>query len=318
MRPHHIGKGFPLSRFIITRLIMAVPVLLGISLLVFLMLHLTPGDPVEIMLSDFGATPQQVAALRTELGLNDPLPIQYGRFLWNATHGDLGRSIVTRQPVITMIMQQLPSTLELTLAAMAMAIPLGILLGVFAAMRRNSSVDSLSMLFAMIGISIPDFWFGLILIYLFALGLGWLPATGQGGWERLVMPAVTLGLPAAAVIARLTRASMSDVLGNDYITTARAKGLAERVVLWRHALKNALIPVVTVVGVQIGALLAGAVVIETVFSRQGIGRLAVSSILAKDFQVVQGLVLLSATAYVAINVLVDILYGFIDPRVRYD
>ncbi|MGH2404157.1 MAG: ABC transporter permease, partial [bacterium] len=242
----------------------------------------------------------------------------YWRFLRGALRGDLGRSILENQPVARMIWQVLPSTIELTLAGLGIAILLGFILGVTAAVRQNSWVDNASMVVALWGVSMPSFWMGLLLIFLFSLKLGWLPATGQGGLERLLMPAFTLGYLASAVIARLVRSSMLEVLRQDYVRTARAKGLADRLVIYRHALKNALIPVVTVLGLQFGALLGGAVVIETVFSRPGIGRLAVTSILSKDFQVTQGTVLMSAVFYTLVNIAVDFSYAMLDPRIRYD
>lgn len=306
-----------MTKYAITRLLTVFPVLLGVSFLVFLMLHLTPGDPVQIMLADSGASTAEIAQLRQQLGLNDPLPVQFGRFVWNAVRGDLGRSILSRRAVTEEISEQIPSTLELTLAGLAGAIPLGVVLGTLAAVRRNSWLDNVAMLFAMVGVSMPSFWLGLLLIFAFSLQLAWFPATGQGGLERLVLPAAALAYGAAAVIARLTRSSVLEVLGREYVTTARAKGLTERTVLWGHALKNALIPVITIVGLQFGALLAGTVVIETVFSRPGIGRLAITAILAKDFPLVQGIVLFTATAYVLINVVVDLAYATVDPRVRY-
>lgn len=304
-------------RYLFARLAIALPVLLGVSLLVFLMLHLTPGDPVQLMFADLGASTEEMEQVRDQLGLNDPLPVQFGRFIWNAVQGDFGRSILSRQPVADEILSQLPATIQLTLTAMLLAIVMGVAFGVYAATHRNTWVDSTTMVFAMIGVSMPSFWFALLLIYLFSLQLGWFPATGQGGLSRLVMPAFALAYPTAAVIARLTRSSMAEVLGREFVTTARAKGVAELGVVWRHALKNALIPVITIVGLRSGELLAGAVVTETVFSRPGIGRLAVSAILAKDFPVVQGVVLVTAVAYVLVNVVADVLYAVVDPRVRY-
>jgi peptide/nickel transport system permease protein len=303
---------------LIKRLVAALPVLLGISIAVFLMMHLVPGDPAKMMLGELAVDEEVVANFRHQLGLDDPVPVQYWRFLRNALRGDLGRSILENQPVARMIWQVLPSTVELTLAGMGVAVLLGGLLGVTAAVRHHTWVDNGSMLLALWGVSMPSFWMGLLLIFLFSLKLGWLPATGQGGWVRLVMPAFTLGYVAAAVIARLVRSSMLEVLRQDYVRTARAKGLAERLVVYRHALRNALIPVVTVMGLQFGALLGGTVVIETVFSRPGIGRLAVTSILSKDFQVTQGTVLMSAVFYTLVNIIVDVSYAALDPRIRYD
>jgi peptide/nickel transport system permease protein len=305
-------------QYLVKRLLAAVPVLLGISVAVFLMMHLVPGDPAKMMLGELAVQKEAVENLRMQLGLDDPIPVQYWRYLRGALRGDLGRSVLENQPVARMIWQVLPSTIELTLAGLGIAIALGFILGVTAAVRQNSWVDNASMVVALWGVSMPSFWMGLLLIFLFSLKLGWLPATGQGGLERLLMPAFTLGYVASAVIARLVRSSMLEVLRQDYVRTARAKGLADRLVIYRHALKNALIPVVTVLGLQFGALLGGAVVIETVFSRPGIGRLAVTSILSKDFQVTQGTVLMSAVFYTLVNIAVDFSYAVLDPRIRYD
>ncbi|CAG1021986.1 Glutathione transport system permease protein GsiC [Methylococcales bacterium] len=300
-----------------SRLLIAIPVLWGVSTLVFAMLHLTPGDPVELMLSQSGATRKTVEQMRTQLGLDDPLPIQYVRFLGNALRGDLGDSIINDQSVVKLILAQLPSTLELAVAGMAIGILLGGILGIVAALRPNTLSDYGSMIIAMVGVSVPSFWLGLLFIFFFALRLGWFPATGQGGWERLVMPATVLGLGVAGMIARLVRSSMLEVLRQEYITTARAKGLFELRVVLRHALKNALIPTVTMVGLQFGQLLSGAVIVETVFARQGVGRLAVDAILRKDFPLVQGTVLFIAVIYVVSNLFTDICYGYLDPRIRF-
>jgi len=305
------------SSYVRTRLTLAIPVLLGVSIAVFAMLRLLPGDPAQIMLAESGASAERVAALRQQLGLDDPLPVQYGRFLMGALRGDLGRSILSNRPVTQEIAGQLPSTIELTLAAMAVAIGIGVPLGLLAATHHNGPLDLGAMALALGGVSMPSFWLGVLLILLFSLRLGWLPATGQGGIERLILPAFTLGFGAAAIIARLVRSSVLEVLRHEYVTTARAKGLSPRVVLLRHALKNALIPVVTIVGLQFGALLAGTVVIETVFSRPGVGRMVVNAILVKDFPVAQGAILIIATTYVLANLIVDLLYAWLDPRVRY-
>jgi len=307
-----------MNRYVRTRLTLAIPVLLGVSIAVFAMLRLLPGDPAQIMLSESGASAERVAALRRELGLDDPLPVQYWRFLSGALRGDLGRSIQSNRLVTDEIWAQLPSTIELTLAAMMVAIGIGIPLGLLAATHHNGPLDYGAMALALGGVSMPSFWLGILLILFFSLRLGWLPATGQGGLERLVLPAFTLGFGAAAIIARLVRSSVLEVLRHEFMTTARAKGLGARVVLLRHALKNALIPVVTIIGLQFGALLGGAVVIETVFARRGIGRMAIDAILAKDFPVVQGTVLFAALVYVTVNLVVDLLYSVLDPRIRYD
>ncbi len=294
-----------------------MPVLLGVSLLVFSMLHLVPGDPVRLMLSEFQTTPEQIERLRSQLHLDEPLPLQFGRFVWDASHGDLGTSIRTRRPVAVEIADNLPSTLQLALAGLVVAGVLGVTLGIVAAVNQRSSIELGSMLLALLGVSMPSFWLGLLLIFLFSLRLRIFPATGGGDLLHLILPAVTLGLGAAAILARLTRSSMLEVLRQEYVTTARAKGLLEWVVITRHALKNALIPVVTIFGLQFGQLLAGTFVVETVFARPGLGRLVIDGILNKDLPVVQGVVLVVATAYVVVNLLVDLSYGLLDPRIRY-
>jgi peptide/nickel transport system permease protein len=304
------------SRYIAARLLSFVPVILGVSVLVFLMLYLVPGDPASALVGDAPVSAAELDRLRTQYGLNDPLYVQYARFATNAVHGDLGRSLRTRRPVSDVIAEQYPQTLELALAAIAVAGVVGVTLGVVAATHAHTWVDTASTALALVGVSMPSFWLGLMLIFIFALGLGWFPATGQGGLERLVLPAATLGWFAAAVIARLVRSSMLEVLGLEYVTTGRAKGLAERAVIYRHALRNALIPTVTVVGLQFGTLLGGAVVVETVFARQGLGRLIVDGILQKDFPLVQGAVLVTSLTYVAANFLVDVVYAAVDPRIR--
>jgi peptide/nickel transport system permease protein len=283
------------------------------------MLHLVPGDPVRIMLATGGvnATAEDIERLRTQLGLNDPILVQYTRFLSKAITGDLGRSLYTHRTVVEEIMEQLPSTLELTLASLGLAILLGVFLGIISAVRYNSWVDTGSMILALLGVSIPEFWLSLMVIFLFSLRLGWFPVTGYGGLNRLFLPAMVLGLINAGYVARLTRSSMLEVLRQEYITTARAKGLPEMKVITKHALKNAMIPIITMIGLQLAAVLSGAVIIETVFARQGIGRLIVDAILRRDFPVVQGVVLLIALGYVFINLLVDISYAFFDPHIRY-
>jgi ABC-type dipeptide/oligopeptide/nickel transport system permease component len=304
-------------RYVTARLAVMIPVVLGVTLAVFSMLYLIPGDPVKMMLSEFVTNPEQIAKMRSQLHLDEPFAKQYGRFLWGAVHGDLGQSIRQRRPVVTQILEVFPSTAGLAMAALAISAPLGVVLGLVAAVRQNSWWDIGSMLVALLGVSFPSFWVGLLLIFVFSLHLGWLPATGGGDLAHLLMPAFALGLGAAAIIARLTRSSMLDVLRTEYMTTAHAKGLADRVVLIRHGLKNALIPIVTIFGLQFGNLLAGAVIIETVFGRPGVGRLLVDAILNKDFPLVQGVVLFVAIVYVFINLMVDVVYAAIDPRVHY-
>jgi peptide/nickel transport system permease protein len=306
-----------MSQYLIRRLVFAIPVLLGVSIAVFLMLHLIPGDPALAMLrGQPSVTQDDVERLRGQMGLNDPLPVQYLNWIGNVLRGDFGESIQAHRPVLSMIREQAGATIQLAVVAMVLAIIIGAILGTISALRRNTWVDTLSSLVALFGVSMPSFWFGLILIYIFSLRLGWFPVTGEGGWKRLVLPAVALSLDFSAIIARLIRSSLIEVLQQDYIRTARAKGLRESGVIMRHALRNALMAVITIIGLQFGTLLGGAVVIETVFARQGIGRLAITGILGKDFPLVQGIVILAATVYIGINLLIDLSYGLLDPRIK--
>jgi len=300
------------------RLVVAITVLWGVATLVFVILRLLPGDPAALMLSEAGASAEEIAQLRADLGLDQPLIVQYGQYLLDLAHGDLGTSLYAHRPVVTVIAEQLPSTIGLALAAMLIATVLGAALGIVAAVKAGTWIDSAATTLSVTGVSVPIFWSGLLLIWLFSLRLGWLPATGQGGLDHLILPALALGLASSAAIARLVRASLLDVLDQDFVRTARAKGLREGMILFRHALKNALIPVVTIIGLQFGFLLGGTVVTETVFSRQGIGRLLVNSILWKDLPVVQGAVLLAGLVYTVVNIAVDVAYAFLDPRIRYD
>jgi len=302
--------------YLARRILAVVPVLFGVTLAVFSMLFLVPGDPVKMMLAEFVTSPDQIAQMRAQLHLDEPLPQQYGRFVANALRGDLGTSIRSRRLVATEIAENVGNTAQLALASMAVAVAIGVPLGLLAALFRNTWLDVGSMVVALLGVSMPSFWLGLLLIFVFSLHLAWFPATGGGDLLHLVLPSLTLGTIASAIIARLTRSSMLEVLGQDYVRTARAKGLAWWGVVVRHALKNALIPVITIFGLQFGNLLAGAVIVETVFSRPGLGRLIVGGILAKDFPLVQGTVLFIAAFYVMINVLVDVAYAFVDPRIR--
>lgn len=307
-------------RYALQRLIYAVPVIIGVSMLTFLMLQLVPGDPVAAMFvgQGGGAKEAQMDRVREQLGLNDSLPVQYLNYVKNAVQGDLGRSIRTNEPVSTMITRNFSPTLKLTLASMVFAVIFGGLLGVFAAIRRGTILDNLTMFVALIGVSAPSFWLGLILISVFAIHLGWFPIIGGTGWQGLVLPAFALGFAAAAIIARMVRSSLLEVLGENYIVTGRAKGLTERRVIVRHALRNAAIPVLTIVGLQFGGLLAGAVIVESVFARQGIGRMLVKALQDRDFPVAQGGVLFVATVYVMVNLFVDLLYGIVDPRISVE
>lgn len=309
-----------MGTYVIRRLLQAIPVLLGVSILVFSMLLLIPGDPVTLMLSESSAASEQaVERKREELGLNEPIYVQYIKFMKGVVTFDLGNSIQTNRPVEDMILDVFPKTLELTIAATLLTFLIGVPLGVLSAARQHSWIDTSSMLLANFGVAMPTFWLGLIFIYVFAVQLGWVPITASGGSEfkRLILPAATLALGGASIVARLTRSSLLEVMNLEYIQTARAKGLNERVVVLRHGLRNALIPIVTIVGLQFGALLGGAVIVETVFARQGLGSMAVRAINLKDFPLVQGTVLVAAFSYVFANILVDISYAYLDPRIKH-
>jgi peptide/nickel transport system permease protein len=305
-----------LTTYIGQRLLASIPVLIGVSLIVFAIMRLLPGDPIIIMFGEQGTSAEVIERLRAEYGLNDPIYIQYLRFLSDAVTGNLGRSIRTGAPVLASIVEQFPRTLELTVAGMAVALVIGVSSGIVAAIKRHTTVDYVVMAVALLGVATPSFWLGIMLILVVAVGLGWLPTSGQGSLTHLVLPAVTLGVGAAGLIARMTRSGLLDVLARDYIRTAYAKGLPARTVIMRHALRNALIPIVTVVGLQFGHLLAGAVVIEMVFARQGIGFLVVNAMLRRDYPVAQGVILFSAVIYVLVNLAVDVLYAYLDPRIR--
>ncbi len=304
-------------RYVAKRLVLALPVLLGVSVVVFAAIRLIPGDPAQLMAGQ-AATQEVVAEIRQSLGLDQPLPVQYLYFLRNALRGDLGRSLFNGVPVVEELGQRFPRTVRLALASMLVASLIGIPAGILAATRRQSWTDTAVMAAALVGVSMPVFWLGLNLILVFSVRLAWFPVFGHETWRHLVLPSVTLGTASAAIVARMTRSAMLEVLGQDYVRTARAKGLAERVVVNRHALRNALIPVVTILGLQLGTLLSGAVLTETVFAWPGIGRLLVEAVLARDYPVIQGTTLLIATTFVVLNVAVDVLYGLLDPRIRYE
>ena len=312
-----------MARFVGGRLVEAIPVLLLSSLLVFAILHLVPGDPVDAMMgaASFGiSTPESqaklVAQIREQLGLNDPHPLQYLHWLGNALRLDFGESFIRHQSVSSLIAQRLPTTLELAGAALLLSVIVGMAMGIVAALKRNTPIDGLVMIFSLGGVSMPSFAFAMVLILVFSVFLGLLPATGSGSLDRLILPTLALGYEGTGLIATLTRASLLEVLGREYMTTARAKGLPRRIVILRHALRNALIPVVTIVGLQVGRLLAGSIIVETVFARQGVGQLAIDAIQTKDYPLVQGIILLTASGYVLANLLVDISYGFINPKIR--
>ncbi|MDQ3458459.1 MAG: ABC transporter permease [Deinococcota bacterium] len=303
--------------YLLRRILAALPSIFGVILIVFLMVRLAPGDPALLLAGEF-ATPEQLRLTRERLGLNEPGHVQFGIFLGNLVQGDLGRSTRTRREVTSELRSYFPNTLELALGAMAVALLIGIPAGIVSAVRPNTAFDYLATLGALIGVSMPVFWFGLLAILFFSVNLGWFPVAGRGTLAHLVLPAVSLGAGTAAIITRMTRSSMLEVLNQDYVRTARAKGLANHLVVNKHAFRNALIPIVTITGLQFGTLMAGAVLTETVFSWPGIGQLLVTSILARDYPVVQGAVLLIAVSFIVINLLVDLVYGAIDPRIRYE
>lgn len=309
--------------FLIKRLLATIPTILLVTIAVFLILRLTPGGPAVAMLGD-QASPEAVAALNQKLGLDKPLYVQYLRWLGNALHGDLGRSAFGNQPVTELIVQRIVPTLELSILALIVSLLIGISAGVIAAVKRNTAVDAVASILAILGVSTPSFWLAILLVLIFSLKLTWLPALGYvspfsnlaTNLKDMLLPSITLGVILAAVITRFTRASMLDSLYQDYVRTARSKGLEERTVILRHALGNAMIPIVTVVGLELGGLLSGAVIIETIFSLPGNGQLLVTSIFNRDFPVVQGLVVVIAIVFILVNVAVDVVYALIDPRIR--
>lgn len=304
-------------RFIARRLALTIPVLLGVATLVFSLIHFIPGDPVQAMLGD-AASPADVAEMRTRLGLDRPLLEQYGRFLQGVVKGDLGRSMRTNEPVTDTIVERMPATFELALAAMLVAIGIALPLGIAAAVWRGTAVDHGATTLSLLGISIPNFWLGPLLALLFAVELGWLPVSGRGTWAHLILPAISLGAALSAILARMTRATLLEELREQYVQAARARGVSRTRAVLRHAFRNSLIPVVTLLGLQFGAVLTGAVITETIFSWPGIGRLLIQSIGFRDYPLVQGCILLIAVTYVGVNLLTDLVYGVIDPRIRYE
>ncbi len=301
---------------VLTRLLAAVPTLLGVMVILFITLRLLPGDPTAAMLGGAEATPETVAALEAQFGLDRPVGEQFLMFMGDVLTLDLGTSYATRQPVGAMISQQIGHTLQLAGAAAVISAVAGIVLGSLAAIRRDGWLDAGIRVLSLVNTAMPSFWLGLLLIMAFAFGLGWFPATGTGSLAHLILPAVTLGLSAAGTVTRIVRNSVLEVLGENYVTALHAKGLRARTVVAVHVLRNAVIPTVTVVGIQLGALVAGSVIVETVFTRQGIGQTLVQAINGQDYPVIQGVVLVIAVIYVAINIVVDISYSAIDPRVR--
>jgi peptide/nickel transport system permease protein len=307
-------------RYVSRRLLSLIFVWLGISLLTFGLANLAPGDPALIILQrrSGGAVPtrEQLEQLRHQLGLDDPFPVRYARWLARASHGDLGTSYRTGEPVTTMLGERFPATLELALSALLFGLAVALPLGVLSALRRDSAVDHAARLLALVGSSLPSFWLGYVLILVFAVSLGLLPVAGSGDWTHLILPSLTLGLGGVGGLTRLARAKMLDALAEDYVRTARAKGLSQRDVVVRHALRNALNPTVTLAGLWFGRLLAGAVIVETVFAWPGIGKAVVESIFDRDYPMIQGFVLLTGTTFVTLNLLVDLCYLWLDPRVR--
>ncbi len=305
-------------QYVVNRLLLIVPTMLVISILVFMVLHLVPGDPAVLFVGDQPVTPERLAEIRAVMGLNRPLHIQYIGYVSGLLRGDFGRSLQTDAPVYQELRIRIGSSAQLAVAAFLVAVIFGLGLGLIAALRRSTWADSAAMLVALAGVSMPIFWLAAMLIFVFSLKLGWFPVTGFGGWDRLVLPSVALGFISSATLARLVRSSVLEVLHQPYVTTARSKGLREGRVVWHHVLKNAFIAVITVMGLQFGTLLSGAVITETVFARPGVGKLLVDAISNKDFPLVQGAVLFIAVTYIFINLTVDISYAYLDPRIRFD
>ncbi|MGO0058863.1 nickel ABC transporter permease [Brevibacillus fluminis] len=303
--------------YIIRRLLQMIPVLLGVILVVFLIMQMVPGDPA-LLLAGEGASVENVAKIRHQLGLDQPVMLQYVHYVGNVVQGDLGTSLRSNLPVLDEIMTRLPITIELALASIFITIVLGMLAGIISATRQYSFADITIMIIALLGVSLPSFWLGLTMIYYFSVKLHLFPVAGWGTWKHLVLPAITLGASGAAIVARMTRSSMLDVIRQDYIRTAKAKGLKQRVIVYKHALKNALIPVITVVGLQFGILLGGAVLVESVFAINGLGRLIVDAIRMRDLPVVQGGVLVASVIFVFVNLAVDVLYRYFNKRIELD
>jgi len=307
--------------YIVRRVGLMIFILLGVSIITFSMMYIVPGDPAEIIaIEQHGVevTWETIEHVRTKYGLDQPVYVQYFNWLINVLQGDFGYSYRTDRPVLNEILARLPATMQLAIAGTLLSLTIAIPIGIISATKQYSVIDNLSMTGALIGVSMPNFWLGLLLILFFSLYLDWLPVFGRGGIEHLILPAITLGTGMAAITTRLTRSSMLEVIRQDYITTAKAKGLSEKIIIWNHALKNALIPVVTVIGLQFGGLLEGAVIVETIFAWPGVGRLLVDSIFARDFVMIQGCVFFMAVIYVLVNLMVDISYAYLDPRIRYE
>ena len=304
-----------MKQYLLNRILSGILVIFGISVFSFLLVHFIPGDPVKIMLG-INATPEQVERLTNHLGLDQPLWVQYWQYITNAFQGDFGASLKTGRPVLTEILDRFPETVKLAVFGLTIAVVVGISFGILAARFKDSIIDKLCTVLATLGVSIPGFWLAILLIMIFSVRLGWFPIANGTGFRDLILPALSLGVVASTMIMRLTRNGMVEVLSNDYIRTARAKGLEDRLILFRHALRNVLIPVVTVIGLQLAVLLGGTVIIEQVFNWPGLGTLAIGAIMSRDFPLIQGIVLFMGVVYVTINILVDVLYNMIDPRVE--
>lgn len=301
-------------KYIVRRLIQTIPVILGVTIMVFLLMHLIPGDPAQIIAGE-AAPAHQVEQLRDRLGLNDPLPVQYVKYMGNLVKGDFGQSIRSKRPVLDEISVRFWTTVHIAIYSTAVSVLLGLIAGIVSAVRQYTVSDVVIMIVALFGLSMPNFWLGLMLIQYFSIELAWFPPSGWGTWKQAVLPILTLGTAGAAIIARMTRSSMLEVINQDYIRTARAKGVGEQVVIYKHALKNALIPVVTVVGLEFGALLSGTIITETVFAINGMGRLVMDAIRSRDFPVVQGIVLVFALLFVLVNLIVDVSYRYLNKRI---
>ena len=303
-------------RYVIQRVFAALVTIWITTIAVTLLIHAVPGDPVRIMYAKFQSTPEQIEAVRTALGLDQPIWVQYGLYIGRLLEGDLGRSIVGNQPVLDILMTRFPPTLLLATTSLAIAVIIGLSLGFLAAYKRGTIIDVGAMIIAILGVSMPHFWLGLLLLFFFALQLGWLPVAGSD-WKSLILPALTLGLANAAVLARLTRSAMIDIFDQDFVRTARAKGLPKTIVLYRHALRAGLVPIVSMMGLQFAYMMGGAIVVENVFAWNGVGRLAIEAVFARDYPLIQGFILFFATVVVLVSLIIDLLYAALDPRIRY-
>lgn len=303
--------------YVVKRLLQMIPTLIGVSILTFLMIHAVPGDPAR-MIAGPEASTEEVAVVRESLGLDQPLYVQYGKYVSNLLQGDLGTSLRSERPVLDEILGRFPSTITLTIMAIVVMVVIGLFAGIFSATRPNSLIDNATMMISLFGISLPVFWLGLMLILLFAYYLNLLPSGGNDGFRHFILPAIALGLSSSAILARLTRSSMLEVINQDFVRTARAKGVREKLVIYKHTLKNAMIPIITIIGLEFGTLLGGAVLTETVFSINGLGRFIIQSIQFRDYPSIQGSILFVAAIFVIVNLIVDLCYGLVDPRVKYD